>query len=90
MKQNQTHRLIGLALLVYLYFRNKDEVQQVIKQGVDKMTNPKKTPRGIRNNNPMNLRISSNAWRGKIPGTDKSFETFIDPEHGIELEQKHY
>lgn len=36
-------------------------------------------PRGIRNNNPLNLIISSNPWQGKIPvseNTDGSFEQF--------------
>jgi hypothetical protein len=42
--------------------------------------------RGIRNNNPGNLRISENAWRGKVPieqNTDGAFEQFISPEYGI-------
>lgn len=45
-----------------------------------------KTSRGIRNNNPGNLRISENAWQGKVPvtqNTDGSFEQFITPEYGI-------
>jgi hypothetical protein len=45
-----------------------------------------KTSRGIRNNNPGNLRISANAWQGKVPveqNTDGAFEQFITPEHGI-------
>ena len=34
-------------------------------------------PRGIRNNNPGNLRKSSSAWQGKIAnGTDPAFEQF--------------
>ncbi len=35
--------------------------------------------RGYRNNNPLNLRISHNAWKGKLPkaeNTDGSFEQF--------------
>lgn len=39
----------------------------------------KRYPRGIRNNNPGNLRISKTAWKGKIPEskrTDRSFEQF--------------
>lgn len=32
--------------------------------------------RGIRNNNPFNIRKSNNKWFGKIPGNDKEFETF--------------
>lgn len=42
--------------------------------------------RGIRNNNPGNLKISSNDWQGKVPkaqNTDGVFEQFISPEYGI-------
>lgn len=40
--------------------------------------------RGIRNNNPLNIRISTNKWEGKItPNTDGSFEQFKTPEDGI-------
>lgn len=36
-------------------------------------------PKGMRNNNPGNIRVSSNAWQGKIPlsqNTDGAFEQF--------------
>lgn len=37
----------------------------------------KTIPRGIRNNNPLNIRIG-NAWKGEVESpTDKSFEQFI-------------
>lgn len=40
--------------------------------------------RGLRLNNPCNIRISSNPWQGKItPSQDSEFETFDTPEHGI-------
>ena len=43
-----------------------------------------KTPRGIRNNNPLNIRISGIAWQGKIIGnTDGTFEQFTKIEWGI-------
>jgi hypothetical protein len=45
--------------------------------------NSKYTERGLRNNNPGNIRISSSDWEGKVSGSDKSFETFKTPEHGI-------
>lgn len=44
------------------------------------------TARGIRNNNPGNLKISSNAWKGKksvLENTDGVFEQFTTPEYGI-------
>lgn len=42
--------------------------------------------RGLRNNNPGNIRISSNAWEGKIPlsqNTDGAFEQFTDMVYGV-------
>ena len=40
-------------------------------------------PRGYRNNNPLNIRISSNAWQGKVSNnTDGAFEQFTDMAHG--------
>lgn len=41
-------------------------------------------PRGIRNNNPLNLRISNNSWLGKVKyNTDGSFEQFHAMIYGI-------
>lgn len=42
--------------------------------------------RGLRNNNPGNLRISGNGWIGKVPvdeNTDGQFEQFYNAEDGI-------
>lgn len=42
------------------------------------------TPRGLRNNNPLNLRISSNPWLGKVKNnTDGAFEQFTSIEYGL-------
>ena len=42
------------------------------------------TPRGIRNNNPGNIRRSKIKWLGKVEsGTDDAFEQFVSPEMGI-------
>lgn len=39
--------------------------------------------RGYRNNNPVNIRKSTNAWNGKLyENTDGEFEQFIDLVHG--------
>jgi len=43
-------------------------------------------PRGIRNNNPGNLKYSSNAWNGKLPldpSIDAVYERFDTPHNGI-------
>ena len=40
-------------------------------------------PRGIRNNNPLNIR-KGNKWKGERPvQTDRAFEEFISMEYGI-------
>lgn len=40
-------------------------------------------PRGIRNNNPLNIRIG-NAWLGEVAKpTDKEFEQFVSPLYGL-------
>ena len=42
--------------------------------------------RGYRNNNPLNIRISGNAWQGKVPAynnTDKVFEQFTTMAYGF-------
>lgn len=44
----------------------------------------RKLPRGLRNNNPLNIRISSSQWVGKVEyNTDGSFEQFISLTMGI-------
>lgn len=43
-------------------------------------------PRGMRNNNPGNIRISNTAWQGKVPvssNTDRAFEQFKTWAYGI-------
>lgn len=43
----------------------------------------KKEPRGIRNNNPLNIRKGS-SWKGeKLVQTDQAFEEFVSMEWGI-------
>jgi len=44
------------------------------------------TPRGIRNNNPGNLRIANNNWQGKVlveNNTDGEFEQFTSMDFGV-------
>lgn len=42
-----------------------------------------KQPRGLRNNNPLNIRHNADRFQGEIkPGTDKSFKTFSSLAYG--------
>ena len=46
-------------------------------------TTTRKEPRGIRNNNPLNIRKGNN-WKGERPNqTDPAFEEFESMEYGI-------
>lgn len=47
------------------------------------VTQATKTPRGLRNNNPFNIRKTDIQWRGEAPGADSEFESFDTPEAGI-------
>ena len=40
-------------------------------------------PRGIRNNNPGNIRATEIVWNGETDGYDEAFEMFTAPEYGI-------
>ncbi len=69
--------LIALAASVLLLAVQRKEQ---IKTGVQDML----TPRGIRNNNPGNIRHSSAKWQGMAAQqTDANFVQFITPEYGI-------
>lgn len=47
------------------------------------MRTPKQIPRGIRNNNPLNIRIG-NVWLGEVAApTDPEFEQFVSMEYGL-------
>lgn len=47
------------------------------------MRTPKPIPRGIRNNNPLNIRIG-NVWLGEVATpTDPEFEQFVGMEYGL-------
>ena len=47
------------------------------------MPRQKTIPRGIRNNNPLNIRIG-NTWLGEEPNpTDPSFEQFVSMQYGV-------
>lgn len=79
--------LIAGAAAYVMYRRNRSNPPSLINY--DKlypetdMAQNNLLPRGYRNNNPVNIRISSNKWAGKVsPNTDGAFEQFIDLVHG--------
>ena len=69
--------LILLAAIGVFTVINRDQIQTTIARV---------TSRGIRNNNPGNIRSTDTQWRGELPAelrTDDEFEQFISPLFGI-------
>lgn len=52
-------------------------------EGSSPFSGDPEAPRGLRNNNPGNLRITDTQWEGKVAGQDSQFESFASPEAGI-------
>lgn len=50
---------------------------------MEQQTMTQRVPRGIRNNNPGNIRKTPTKWKGEVGGIDPEFETFSTPELGI-------
>lgn len=82
---------IGVILLfAFLYLIKKDKgatgAEATGKVKIQPNGKNCNNSRGLRNNNPGNIRISSNNWDGKIPkdqNTDGSFEQFVTWVHGL-------
>lgn len=71
---------------VLLYKSNRKKYEAAAKQIQELAKQDPSLPRGIRNNNPGNIRISNNDWKGKVPkdlNTDKKFEQFIELKYGV-------
>jgi len=77
--------LCGALALAWWYFAHQSsgEADDTLGSVVDTVKNALE-PRGVRNNNPGNLRISDNAWQGKVsPNTDGTFEQFDTMANGV-------
>ena len=80
--KNGTYILIGLAALAGLMYWKKDAVVSAGGDTIGAIVDMTQ-PRGIRNNNPGNIRHGQK-WQGLAPQQpDKSFATFTSPEYGI-------
>jgi len=71
-------KLAHLALIALDFFLNKQTVEKdKSEQAESQKTLPNSNlPRGLRNNNPLNIRHNKDKFQGEVTGTDKSFKTF--------------
>ena len=93
---------MGIIIAVIIYITTRELKEALTKVSEDEITRTSTTAttnmkiehksgydqskRGYRNNNPLNLRISNNAWKGKIPAsqnTDGAFEQFQTMAKGL-------
>jgi hypothetical protein len=71
------------ATLLYLLGRT-DQGQSIINDAEYAVMKLPSGVRGIRNNNPGNIRLSNTKWQGLAENqTDSEFLQFVDMEHGI-------
>lgn len=75
---NKLIGLIALGLGSFFMFKNDGEAEAAIP--TTEKTN--ELPRGIRNNNPGNIKKTEDVWQGS-DGDDGEFVTFIEAEYGI-------
>lgn len=78
--------ILILTLLFGAAFLTRRSKKEITTMTMEHDSRYNQQVRGYRNNNPLNLRISSNAWKGKIPveqNTDKAFEQFVSMPYGF-------
>lgn len=86
---------VGLAAVAGLVFANRANASELGENQVNETAKPEapttqerppvtagRVPRGIRNNNPGNIKRSNSQWVGKV-GNDGTFEIFDTAENGI-------
>lgn len=75
--------LLAASAAWWILRRNRQSTPSLVNNDNMKLETDPKLPRGYRNNNPLNIRISSNKWKGKInPSGDSAFEQFVSMPYG--------
>lgn len=83
-KQKKLISLFSVGFLLYLFRYQGDNIIYKTSEKLKELgAMSGNIPRGIRNNNPLNIDKSSSNWQGKTEGQDTRFETFVSPEYGI-------
>jgi len=105
----RTFTLLIITIVIVIYLRKKIQIllnEKIMKNftnyyGASNNLDENSGPRGIRNNNPGNLKISSSNWLGKMPEDERIenfnetvFETFYSFDYGyramLKLIQNYY
>lgn len=87
MTKNEKIIIAGAGVLGLILMASKGHASpgSIPGSGLSYLGN-KSLPRGIRNNNPGNIRVGSSPWIGKVPmseNTDGAFEQFYFYVHGV-------
>lgn len=75
---------VAVLVIIILNYLHMKEVKKIASTTTANNPEDLNLPRGYRNNNPLNIRISSSSWQGKVkPNTDGSFEQFENMGYGF-------
>lgn len=86
-KDNNALLLLGAIVGGFAFYQmsQKDQKEEDNGAGSGGSGSSSGLPRGLSNNNPLNIILTDLAWKGKIPkeqNTDGFFEQFTDPTYG--------
>lgn len=74
-----------MFILLALYHLAKKASKNILTSQLLAQFKNMSLPRGVRNNNPLNIRKNQYLWAGEVPreqATDKDFKQFFDVKHG--------
>lgn len=75
---------VAVVVIIIINRIKMKEIKKIAETTTANQTTDLSLPRGYRNNNPLNIRISKDNWQGKVsPNTDGSFEQFENMGYGF-------
>lgn len=88
MKQNRVLVVGGALMASWLVYKIYQDMRAQESSLSGDVVNNQKLPRGIRNNNPLNIEFNSNnSWIGQV-GSDGRFSKFSESKYGIRAAAK--
>lgn len=73
----------GVSFLIILFYNRKEKPKENTGTNVSSYPNPTGANRGLKNNNPGNIRKNSDTFKGEIvPSGDPAFKQFTNMDYG--------